>query len=120
MLAWNVYISDWNSKNIEVHNVFDHGYFLEDCKKYARKYKNDREKFLEEVRKSLMYWYWSKCEWEVIVSHWPPNERFNDAKVDVYEQVNLNWGIFCDYIWAHVGELTKRPRKKKENTNDLT
>ena len=111
-LVWNTYIGDWNTKQIEHWNVFDHGRFLDDCRKNYRKYGRgkdaDREKFLEEVRRDLMYYSWSKCEWEVIVSHWPPNERFKASKIDVYEQVHMNWARFADYLWENRKELGKR------------
>ena len=43
----------------------------------------NREAFEKELRSDLMYYYWSKTEWEVIVSHWPPtnNNRFKEAKI---------------------------------------
>lgn len=42
-----------------------------------------------------------ECEWEIIVSHWPLSERFNDKKIDVYEQVMLNWEVFITYLWNY-------------------
>lgn len=104
-LCWNVIYGNFNSKIIETHNVFNHYGFLEDCRKAAKKYKNDRDGFLKEVRNSLMYYYWAKCEWEVIVSHWPQSDRMRDEKVDVYDQVMMNWDVFSDYIWTHRKEL---------------
>lgn len=52
-----------------------------------------------------MYYFWSKCEWEIIISGWPPRDDFNDAKIDVYDQVKLNWDKFVDYTWDHRKEL---------------
>ena len=119
-IEWNVYYSDFNSGKIEVRNVFNHGSFLIDLGKDARKYKDDKEKFLERLRSHLMYYYWCKCEWEVVVSHWPPsdNERFKSVKIDVYDQVMLNWPIFSEYVWEHRKELSKikDDRKRLRNT----
>lgn len=112
MLTWNVYISNFNQKRIETHNIFNHYGFIEDCKKIYKKYKDDKENFLEQVRKSLMYYYWSKCEWEIILSHWPPRENAHDEKIDVYDQVMLNWPQFSEYIWNNKEEF-KSTRKKK-------
>lgn len=46
-----------------------------------------------------MYYFWSKCEWEIILSDFPPSKKFQEKKVDVYEQVMLNWDIFINYVW---------------------
>lgn len=115
-LEWNVYVSDFNRGKIVTHNVFAHGRLMVDLKKAARKYKNsERDKFEEQMRRDLMYYYWSKCEWEIIIDHWPHSGSRKDIKVDVWDQINLNWGIFCDYVWAHIAEL-RRKEKKDDNS----
>lgn len=105
MLTWNVYVGNFNKGEIEVYNIFEHISFVEDCRKAAKKYAKDRELFEKEVRTSLNYYFWSKCEWEIIIEHWPPSDRCRDEKIDVADQVKLNWGIFMDYLWAHRKEL---------------
>ena len=111
MLEWNVYIGGFNSRRIEVYNIFDHGGFLEDCRKAARKYAKDRDSFANAVRKSLQYFFWSKCEWEIIIGHWPHHDAWKDAKVDVYAQVMLNWDRFEEYVWNHAVELRRREKR---------
>lgn len=105
MLTWNVIYGNFNSREIEIYNIFRHWAFKQDCVKAAKKFMDNKESFADEVRKSLMYYFWSKCEWEVIVQHWPNNERFHDKKIDVYSQVMMNWDIFIDYLWEHRKEL---------------
>ena len=97
-MEWKVYISDFNAKKIIVWNVFHHYSFKEDIKDIYKKYKNDFETFSKEVQTSLMYYYWAKCEWEVIVSDWPTSGKV-EAKIDVYNQVMLNWDKFIKYTW---------------------
>lgn len=107
-MEWNVYVGDFNARTVRSYNVFDHGGFVDDLKKASRKHGEDRGAFEEEMRRSLMYWYWSKCEWEVVVSHWPPlDDGKGDIKVDVFDQVWMNWRLFCDYVWEHRGKLRK-------------
>lgn len=105
MLIWNVFYDDFNGQKIKTTNILDHASFRGDCVKAAKKYKNDKEKFLDEVHRSLMYYYWCKCEWEVIISSWPPSDRQEAIKVDVYSQVMNNWHVFSEYIWEHRKEL---------------
>lgn len=112
-LVWNVYVGHFNSGKIEVHNVFDHFLVWQDLRKAARKYKDsERPLFEEEVRKTMMYYYWSKCEWEVVIDHWPHSDRCHDMKVDVYDQLRLNWRIFCDYLWENRAVLRRREKVK--------
>lgn len=113
MLEWNVYMEDFSNKRIKTHNVFAHTGFLADLKKEARKYRDrERELFEERLRRILMYYYWSKCEWEIVLSDWPPSDRFNKEKVDVYDQVMLNWDAFRDYVWRNRAELRRKESRK--------
>ena len=114
MLEWNVYVSHFNSGQIKPYNIFDHGFFLRDLQKAAEKVHvredipEEKEAFLETLKRDLMYWYWSKCEWEIIISHWVGRTDAKDIKVDVYDQVMLNWDIFCEYVWANRRELKRK------------
>ena len=108
-LEWNVWVGNWNRKTVEPHNIFDHGGFLEDCRKIYNKYGKgrnpDKGSFLEEIRQSLMYYYWSKSEWEIVLQHWPPYSDGDGEKIDVYQQVRMNWDQFCEYLWDHRSSL---------------
>ena len=114
-LTWNVYIGNFNSRMIERHNVFDHGGLMRDLGKVVRKLQRDKEHteeekkaiFAEELRKDMMYYYWSKCEWEVVIQHWPQSDSHKDLKVDVYDQVSLNWNHFLEYCWENRKEFAR-------------
>lgn len=108
-LEWNVLHENFNARKIESFNIFDHYSFNEDVKKLFKKYKDDKEKFEEELIRSLKYYFWAKCEWEVIVSDWPPSKRDPvEEKIDVFDQIILNKQIFLDYVW---NTLQSRRRK---------
>ena len=98
-LEWNVFVEDFNNKKIRAYNIFNHYGFMSDCKDAWKKSKKNFDEFAETIRKSLMYYYWSKCEWEIILSDWPPSGLFKEEKVDVYQQIMLNWGPFINYLW---------------------
>lgn len=55
--------------------------------------------YAEELRRSLFYYYCSKCEWEVVIGPWCGDRGTKEIKVDVYMQVMNNWDIFVDYVW---------------------
>lgn len=57
------------------------------------------------VEKSLerqcSYYFWAKCEYEVIVSSWPPKDG-SDRKIDIYTQLKENWDIFRDIVFREL------------------
>ena len=112
MLEWNVYYGDFGGKKIRVGNIFDHGGFMEDCREAYKKCADNREDFLDKVRWSLMYYYWSRCEWEIVLDLWPHRDGFDGYKVDVYDQVVLNWDKFSDYVWANKDEFKKEKKRR--------
>ena len=114
MLEWKVLVSDFNEKEINEYNVFHHMRFLDDCKKNARKNIHNYDEFCKNLRIDLAYYFWSKCEWEIIVTDWPRGEK--SIKIDVYDQILMNWDIFCNYVWSHGAELRRREKKNDGKT----
>lgn len=57
------------------------------------------------VEKSLdrqcSYYFWAKCEYEVIVSAWPPKDG-SDRKIDIYTQLRENWDIFKELVFREL------------------
>ena len=105
MLEWNVYIEGFNSREIEIYNIFKYGCgSLEERFKDIKKEVKSKEEFAEKIKRELMYRFWSKCEWEIILSDWPPapEGRFKKEKIDVWDQINLNWSVFVDYVWDNI------------------
>lgn len=108
-MVWNVYVENFNKKEIEVYNIFDHVSFDNGVKKAYKQHKDDFDAFAESVKRELMYYFWSKCEWEIILSDWPPSGKFDVKKVSVYDQIMLNWETFIHYVWdmAHMRKNAK-------------
>lgn len=102
-LKWFVFVEDINMKRIKVYNIFEHKDFMEDCDNAWENYKNKHHnfaKFYEDIDSILMYYFWCKCEWEIILSNFPPSDSFKNKKVDVYQQVKINWDKFIDYLFS--------------------
>lgn len=137
-LEWYVYYYSHTSGKFKVFNVFRHGSYIAYVEKWL-KADLTKEEFAEKLRRESMYYYWSKSEWEVIVTDTTPHisekelqrvlkEYYLDRKVgenkprygrvnladcekiDVYDQLSLNWDEFVDYVWS----FKKPPRKKRE------
>lgn len=55
----------------------------------------------ERLKRMCMYYFWAKCEYEVIVSSWPYREG-SDRKIDIYAQLEANWPIFKDLVFREI------------------
>lgn len=136
-LEWFVFYKEFNSKEIVPLNVFEGSCkFIEGLLYAKKKYKDNYLKFAEEVRMSLQYAYWSKCEWETIITSWPPyvddeeiDRLFKEKqehlknngyfyrsnvclevgyKIDIYTQVMMNWDRFIEYVWNNKRLITEK------------
>lgn len=128
-LEYHVFRTDINSKKIVKFNIFDHWRFNEEVKKDLKKCKT-KEEFAKELKDNLRYYFWSKYEYEVVISSFPVHikkeelDRLNEGfekdtekygrepyviyvcpdigiKIDIFEQVMPNFDILVDYIWSH-------------------
>lgn len=97
-LHWNVIYRNATCRKIDTFNLFGHIRFAEEVRKQLKKCKC-REEFAQELKKSVMYYFWGKCEWEILVSPWVGGNSTETIKIDPYWQVMNNWEIFVDYIW---------------------
>lgn len=114
-LVWNVYREDFNEKKIVVYNVFNHYTFHEQCKKMYRKYRKPEQvsELEKEIKSWAMYCFWSKCEYEIVLRGWVHEDV--EEKIDIYQQLMLNWGQFFKYITDHRADFLRREKKEKEN-----
>ena len=130
-MKWNVY-NERNGK-IEPYNIFDHGSFVKYVQQHLKNDKT-KEEFSEHLKRELLYYFGHKCEWELIITSWTTRvdmkelDRLNAEreehikrsgedsyslyvnptvaeKVDVYDQVMLNWNVFVDYVLENKEEL---------------
>lgn len=99
MLEWNVFYYNPNTKKLEKTNILYHR--EKDIANLKQK-SSDRSEFSEELRSEMMYHYWGRCEWETIITPWPPSAEDKEWKVDVFWQLDLNWRRFVDYCWNNV------------------
>ena len=61
--------------------------------------KEDLKKF---INNHFRYYYWSKCEWEFIVSDWPPTQKNRDKKVDIYDFLKPNIDLITNIVWEQI------------------
>lgn len=136
-LVWNVYRFSHSENTVKPFNVFEHGSLLESIEKWWKK-PLSKEEFAEKLKGELFYYYCSRCEHEIIMTHFPAhitpkeldrliaeNNKYiaqkgkapyahtvdveYEVKVDVYQQVMINWQHFLEYVW---GERMKENKKR--------
>ena len=114
-LIWNVLRFNQTTRQMEVYNIFNHGYFYNDLLKLKKDFKKDPKLDLkEEIRKLLLYYFWCKAEWEIVISPWcGEHNKSNSIKIDVYNQVMYNFDRFCDYVIENL--KLKRRANDSEN-----
>ena len=135
-LVW--YVFNEENGDIVPINLFEYNWvFLKEGLLKAKKlYKDDFMKFANHVRNWLQHEYWSRSEYETIITSWPPyvdnNEidRLNKErdesisnygrfyrehvnlstgfKIDIYTQVMLNWDRFIEYVWNNKHLITAK------------
>ena len=130
MLSWNVFREDFNKREIVYYDIFKSGHWEKKAKELKKKYPKFKD-WSKEFKAELMYQYWSRSEYEVVITSWPPyieakeldrlyqeredrekawgnkilriNPRLTTArKIDIFEQLDMNWKVFANYVWENI------------------
>lgn len=103
-LEWWVYHRDFNEDKIEKFNVFQHWRFCNDLVKLRKDLKKDSTiDTKERIKKELMYYFWSKSEYEILISPWISRDKEKSTiKIDIYDQVMMNFEKFHDYVMENI------------------
>lgn len=104
-LEWYAFYQETNESKLKYANVL-YDRLIERVKKLIRK-NADYDEIKKEIDICLMSRYWSRCEYEVIVSNWTGKDF--EQKIDVYWQLQPNLDRITEYV---IKELA--PRKSKE------
>lgn len=120
-MTWNVYSHNINDREIKIYNVFQHYSFNKDVVELLKENLIYNE-FSKKLKRIAQYYFWSKAEYEIVITSWLPyidnkeldrlnSERENRQsrlyyvnldigdKIDVYAQLMLNWEQFAKYVY---------------------
>lgn len=123
-LSWNVFICGFNKKEIENWNVFNHSGFTTDMIKCLKDCK-DKLEFTAELKRDIMYYFGYKVEYETFITEPFPHvtkkeidrlvaedvrycahvELEQGKKIDVYQQIMMNYQHFVNYLWNNREEI---------------
>ena len=107
MLKYNVWIYNINRQKMKVFNVFEHYGFLRGIKNILLEKNSSIKDFSEQLKTEAMYYFWAKAEWEIVIQPWCGCQDVEKAaeKIDVYDQLIINWDTFVKYIWDNKQEV---------------
>ena len=69
IIEWYVYYHDSNAQRIIKWNIFNYGSFKKEVDVLLKE-EISKEAFSERLKREAMYYFWSKCEYEIILSPW--------------------------------------------------
>ena len=114
-LSWNVYYHNVNSEKIETYNVLKNNTYL---MKMVKEYK-DKDEFAKALRGEMIYHFWCRCEWELIVeiaedNHiylypWAGCRKPEEARIDVTDNADFDWRGFAE---LHIGKQIYKNKAK--------
>lgn len=100
MTEFNVILWDINRDELTTYDVLP--YFRNEYKVTKKKDRpHTREEWKAFVRRWGMYRFWAKCEYEVLVSCWPPHrdpDKNKHIKIDAWQQIDSNLDVVVDIL----------------------
>ena len=97
MKPFNVIFYNINREKFEPYNVMD--FFVEEYKREKNK-PTTFAMFKEFIEHKAMWMFWSRCEYEIILSDWPPSGV--EEKWDIYRQIMMNIDIITEVLMENV------------------
>lgn len=97
-MEWYVFYYDQNKERVVKWNIFDHRAFTEDLKiLYSKQY--DLNSFSADLQHYAICYFWSKYEYEMFIEPWHNDKAVH--KIDVFDQLMMNWDIFARYCYNY-------------------
>jgi len=101
MEKFNVIIEDINRKEFIPYDVIP---YLVSCYNKAEEKPSTFDEFKKFIERKAMYQWWSRCQYEIIISSWP-STRGTEEKWDVYKQVMMNIDVVTDLVMKSVKHI---------------
>lgn len=101
-MEWNVYLQSFNRNEITTFNIFDHHIYVKDMEEILNEAATIEE-FSDRMNTITFYYFGYKCEYELALKDWITEEI--SRKIDVYQQLRLNWDRYIQYIWDNKEEI---------------
>ena len=100
-LEWYAFREDSNTRKLTRFNILN-DYRVDEIMKRIKKEKATTYEGIKSIiRRELMYYYWSKCEHEVLVSGLFDTDLDEAEKIDVWYQLEPNLDRIVEYFIAN-------------------
>ena len=96
-MKWNVICYNPDIHKFKPYDIFKCLDFLNDTLKNFEKCKNNKSKFIEELETDAIHYFFGQVEYEIVICPWMHTDY--NKKIDIYDQLKLNWDVFADYVW---------------------
>lgn len=70
-----------------------------ESKEFDRKKVKTREGLKQWISRASHYQFWSRCEYEMLISNWPPRKDVPAVKVDIHTQLMMNLETITDILY---------------------
>ena len=97
MKSFNVIIYNINREKFEPYDIMD--FFVEEYKEEKNK-PTTFDSFKKFIERKSMWMFWSRCEYEIILSDWPPYGV--EEKWDIHRQIMMNIDIITEILMENV------------------
>lgn len=97
MKPFNVIIYNINRKKFEPYNIMD--FFVEEYKEEKNK-PTTFATFKKFIERKSKWMFWSRCEYEIILTDWPPSGV--KEKWDIHRQIMMNIDIITEILMENV------------------
>lgn len=107
-LHWLVTYHDCNSDKIKQYDVLK---YKQDFIKKLKKKSQNKEEFADKLRREMMWAFWSKCEWELIIeldennsvwlNPWVGSRHPEEARISVTDNTDFDWLGFAKQHVMH-------------------
>ena len=111
---WNVWIWNFNNDILEQYDVVP--MLLRELKSLRKEdFPMNKRSMDKELKTWAQYYFWARGEYEMIVQGL--HKKDNEEKVDVYDQLMLNWDTFSEAFWKNVWKPIVDKKKSKMKNN---
>ena len=103
-LSWKVKVFDCNAQRIKDYDILK-GHYKDFVKKLKKKCAT-KEEFSEAMDREMMYMFWSRCEWELILeldennhiwlNPWAGCREPENVRIDVTNNTDFDWRGFLN------------------------
>ena len=94
---YNVIIYDVNHEKFEPYNIFP--YLINEYNELDVK-PTTFEEVREFIRKKSKYMWWSRTQYEIILTDWPC--KMNEEKWDIYKQIEMNLDVITELFMKYI------------------